>query len=51
MANTANIRKPKFSFTWFYIIVGGILLAMYLFSDGNQDQIKEVEYSKLKEYV
>ena len=51
MANTANIRKPKFSFTWFYIIVGGILLAMYLFGDGNQDQIKEVEYSKLKEYV
>ena len=51
MANTRNIGKPRFNFTWFYIIIGGILLAMYLFGDGNNDQIKEVEYSKLKEHI
>ena len=51
MANTKNIGKPKFNFTWFYIIIGAILLSMYIFGDGNNDQIKEVEYSKLKEHI
>ncbi|MBQ3243334.1 MAG: ATP-dependent zinc metalloprotease FtsH [Bacteroidaceae bacterium] len=51
MANTNNIGKPKFNFTWFYIIIGAILLSMYIFGDGNNDQIKEVEYSKLKEHI
>ena len=50
MANT-NIGKPKFNFTWLYIIVGGILLSMYIFGDNTGDQIKEIEYSKLKEYI
>ena len=51
MANTKNIGKPKFNFTWFYIIIGAILLSMYIFGDGNKDIIKEVEYSKLKEHI
>lgn len=51
MANTNNIGKPKFNFTWFYIIIGAILLSMYIFGDGNKDMIKEVEYSKLKEHI
>ena len=51
MANTKNIGKPKFNFTWFYIIIGAILLSMYIFGDGNNDMIKEVEYSKLKEHI
>ena len=51
MANTKNIGKPKFNFTWFYIIIGAILLSMYIFGDGNKDMIKEVEYSKLKEHI
>ncbi len=51
MANTNNIGKPKFNFTWFYIIIGAILLSMYIFGDENNDQIKEVEYSKLKEHI
>lgn len=51
MANRNNIGKPRFNFTWFYLTVGGILLAMYVFGDGNNDQIKEIEYSKLKEYI
>ena len=51
MANTKNIGKPKFNFTWFYIVIGAILLSMYIFGDGNKDMIKEVEYSKLKEHI
>ena len=49
MAN--NINKPKFNFTWFYMIVGGVLLFIYLFGEGNNDAIREKKYSELKEYI
>ena len=49
MAN--NINKPKFNFTWFYMIIGGILLFIYLFGEGNNDAIREKKYSELKEYI
>ena len=49
MAN--NINKPRFNFTWFYMIIGGILLFIYLFGEGNNDAIREKKYSELKEYI
>ncbi|MBR6692202.1 MAG: ATP-dependent zinc metalloprotease FtsH [Bacteroidaceae bacterium] len=49
MAN--NINKPKFNFTWFYMIVGGVLLFINLFGEGNNDAIREKKYSELKEYI
>ena len=47
----ANITKPKFSFTWFYIVVGAILLSTLLFDNGTKEQIREVKYSELRDYV
>ena len=41
MANNINIKKPKFNFTWFYMIVGGALLFFYLFGDGNNNMVME----------
>ena len=51
MANFNKIGKPKFNFTWFYVGAGVILLALYLFGSGSNDQIKEVKYSELREYI
>ena len=51
MANIGNIKKPKFNFTWFYIGAGVILLALYLFGNGGNEQIKEVKYSVFREYI
>lgn len=47
----ANITKPKFNFTWFYIIVGALLLSTLLFDNGAKEQIREVKYSELRDYV
>ena len=47
----ANITKPKFNFTWFYIVVGAILLSTLLFDNGAKEQIREVKYSELRDYV
>ena len=47
----ANKIKPKFNFTWFYIAAGAILLSMLLFDGGNKEQIREVKYSELRDYV
>ena len=47
----SSIKKPKFNFTWFYLIIGGILLFIYLFGGENNDTVKEVKYSELKEYI
>ncbi len=47
----ANITKPKFNFTWFYIIVGALLLSTLLFDNGTKEQIREVKYSELRDYV
>ena len=51
MANNINIKKPKFNFTWFYMIVGGALLFFYLFGDGNNNMVMEKEYSELTEII
>ena len=47
----ANKIKPKFNFTWFYIAAGAILRSMLLFDGGNKEQIREVKYSELRDYV
>ena len=49
--NNINIKKPKFSFTWFYMIVGGILLYFFFFGEGNNTPIMEKEYSELTEII
>ena len=49
--NNINIKKPKFSFTWFYLAIGGILLYFYLFGGGNNNPVMEKEYSELTEII
>lgn len=49
MAN--KIKKTKFNFTWFYLVIGGLLLFFYLFGDGESNLVKEKEYSELTELV
>ena len=51
MANNINIKKPKFNFTWFYMVVGGALLLFYLFGEGNNNMVMEKEYSELTELI
>ena len=51
MANNINIKKPKFSFTWFYMIIGGILLYFFLFGENKQNMVMEKEYSELTELI
>ena len=46
-----NIKKPKINFTWFYIVVGGLLLLFYMFGDNENNQTIEKEYSELTEYI
>ena len=43
MAN--KIKKPRFNFTWFYLVIGGLLLFLYFFGDGENNLVKEKEYS------
>ena len=49
--NNINIKKPKFSFTWFYMLVGGALLLFYLFGGNNENLVMEKEYSELTELI
>lgn len=51
MANNINIKKPKFNFTWFYMVIGGALLFFYLFGEGNNNMVMEKEYSELTELI
>ena len=51
MANNINIKKPKFSFTWFYMIVGGALLLFYLYGGDSNNLVMQKEYSELTELI
>ena len=51
MANNINIKKPKFSFTWFYMVILGILLYFFFFGEGNSNPIMEKEYSELTKII
>ena len=46
-----KIGKPKFNFTWFYIVAGGILMSILLFGEDGKNQFKEIKYSDLREYI
>ena len=51
MANNINIKKPKFSFTWFYMVIAGILLYFFFFGEEKSSPIMEKEYSELTEII
>ena len=51
MANNINIKKPKFSFTWFYMVIVGILLYFFFFGEGNSNPVMEKEYSELTKII
>ncbi len=46
-----NNKIPKFSFTWLYMIIGGALLFVYLFDDGNINQEIRKPYSEVEDYI
>ena len=50
MANNINIKKPKFSFTWFYMAIVGVLL-YFFFGENKQNMVMEKEYSELTELI
>ena len=51
MANNINIKKPKFSFTWFYMAIVGVLLYFFFFGENKQNMVMEKEYSELTELI
>ncbi|MBO7230119.1 MAG: ATP-dependent zinc metalloprotease FtsH [Bacteroidaceae bacterium] len=51
MANNINTKKPKFNFTWFYMVVGGLLLFFYIFGGENKNMVIEKDYSELTELI
>ena len=51
MANNINIKKPKFSFTWFYMVIAGILLYFFFFGEEKSSPVMEKEYSELTEII
>ena len=51
MANNINIKKPNFSFTWFYMVIVGILLYFFFFGEGNSNPVMEKEYSELTKII
>ena len=46
-----NSKIPKFSFSWLYAIIGGILLYIYIFDDGNSNQMISKPYSEVEDYI
>ena len=46
-----NNKKPKFSFTWIYLIIGGILLYMYFFGEKEPNQTIEKPYTAVVDYI
>ena len=51
MANNINFKKPKFSFTWFYMVIAGILLYFFFFGEEKSSPVMEKEYSELTEII
>ncbi len=46
-----NNKRPKFSLTWLYMIIGGVLLFVYLFDDGNSNQSIRKSYTEVEDYI
>ena len=49
--NNINIKKPKFNFTWLYMIIGGVLLYFLFFGENKENLVMEKEYSELTELI
>ena len=50
--NNNNERRPRFSFNWFYLLLGGFLIYM-LWSNYTDDggDVRQVSYTEFKNYV
>lgn len=48
---TNNSKKPKISFTWIYLIIGGVLLYMYFFGESDNDQSVSKPYTVVEDYI
>ena len=46
-----NKKKPKFSFTWLYIVIGGVLLYIYMFGTPTDSQVMQKTYSEVEDYI
>ena len=46
-----NSKRPKFSLTWLYMIIGGVLLFVYLFDDGSSNQSIRKSYTEVEDYI
>ena len=46
-----NTKRPKFNFTWFYLILGGLLVIIYMFGNNSTNTVAEKRYSELTEYI
>ncbi len=49
--NNKKNKIPRINFTWFYLIAGAGLIAMYLFGDNMSNMSKEATYSELTQYI
>ena len=44
-------KRPKFSLSWVYMIIGGVLLYMYFFGEKDTDQTIGKPYTVVEDYV
>ena len=44
-------KKPKFSFSWIYMMIGGVLLYMYFFGEKENDQVIGKPYTVVEDYI
>ena len=49
--NNKKSKIPKFSFSWLYAIIGGILLYIYIFDDSSNGQQINKPYSEVEDYI
>ena len=42
---------PKISFTWLYLIIGGVLLFLLIFDEGNSNQRIRKSYTEVEDYI
>ena len=46
-----NNKIPKFSLSWLYAIIAGVLLYIYIFDDGSTNQDIKKPYSEVEDYI
>ena len=44
-------KKPMFSFSWIYMMIGGVLLYMYFFGEKENDQVIGKPYTVVEDYI